>query len=316
MVIQSKIQIPEVSVVMSVYNGEKHLRGTIDSVLSQEGVEFEFIIVNDGSTDTTPDILEHYAAHDRRIRLIHQRNQGLTVALINGCAIARGKFIARQDCGDISLPSRLAAQAENLSKKSNASIVSCGVRTVTREGHLLHENIPPQEGATEGLLATDLASVRGPAHHGCTMFPRHLYETVGGYRKEFYFAQDLDLWSRLAEKGRHLIIPKIYYQSLFTANSITGRFRNQQITTAKLIFACALNRRKAISEELFLRRAFEIRPPKRNTKASRYAQARAYYFVGSCLSKNGNPAAKKYFIRTLQCWPLHLKALFAFRRCL
>ena len=95
---------PEVSVVMSVYNGASHLAATLDSILSQEGVELEFIVVNDGSSDKSGQILNDYAQRDSRLRIIHQENTGLTRALIRGCDAARGEFIARQDAGDISLP--------------------------------------------------------------------------------------------------------------------------------------------------------------------------------------------------------------------
>ena len=95
---------PEVSVVMSVYNGASNLAATMDSILSQEGVELEFIVVNDGSTDETGEILDDYARRDDRVRVIHQENTGLTRALIRGCAAATGEFIARQDAGDVSLP--------------------------------------------------------------------------------------------------------------------------------------------------------------------------------------------------------------------
>ncbi len=99
---------PDVSVVMSAYNGSRDLAKSVDSILCQEGVNFEFIIVNDGSTDESPRLLEQYAAKDARVRVIHQENRGLTKALIRGCAEARGEFIARQDVGDLSLPGRLA----------------------------------------------------------------------------------------------------------------------------------------------------------------------------------------------------------------
>ena len=79
---------PEVSVVMSVYNGASHLAATMDSILSQEGVELEFIVVNDGSTDKTGEILDDYAQRDSRVRVIHQENTGLTRALIRGCDAA------------------------------------------------------------------------------------------------------------------------------------------------------------------------------------------------------------------------------------
>src|SRR5262249_54753964 len=81
---------PEVSVVMSVYNGASHLATTLDSILSQEGVELEFIVVNDGSSDKTGQILNDYARRDSRMHIIHQENTGLTHALIRGCNVARG----------------------------------------------------------------------------------------------------------------------------------------------------------------------------------------------------------------------------------
>src|SRR5450759_1549651 len=109
---QSMSRNPEVSVVMSVYNGASHLAATLDSILSQEGVKFEFIVVNDGSSDKTGQILNDYAQRDSRVRIIHQENTGLTRALIRGCDAATGEFIARQDAGDASLPGRLARQLD------------------------------------------------------------------------------------------------------------------------------------------------------------------------------------------------------------
>jgi len=117
---------PEVSVVMSVYNGAEHLETTLASILSQEGCEFEFIVVDDGSTDGTSRILDEWAARDSRLRIIHQQNTGLTRALIRGCAEARGEFIARQDAGDVSLPGRLAAQCACLRTHTDTVMVSSG----------------------------------------------------------------------------------------------------------------------------------------------------------------------------------------------
>src|SRR5437868_3297696 len=121
---------PKVSVVMSVYNGTNLLRETIESILSQEGVALEFIIVNDGSTDESAVILDEYANLDPRVRIINQPNQGLTNGLIAGCAASRGDYIARQDTGDISLPDRLAKQLRWIEKHPDAAVVSCGTRYV------------------------------------------------------------------------------------------------------------------------------------------------------------------------------------------
>ena len=100
----------DISVVMSVCNGSDLLAKAVNSILSQEGVSLELIVVNDGSIDgSCATILDEYARRDPRVRVIHQENTGLTRALIRGCAAARGQFIARQDSDDISLPGRLAS---------------------------------------------------------------------------------------------------------------------------------------------------------------------------------------------------------------
>src|SRR5262249_21374571 len=121
---------PEVSVVMSVYNGGSDLAVTMNSILSQEGVEFEFIVVNDGSTDKAGEILDDYARRDGRVRVIHQQNTGLTYALIRGCAAATGEFIARQDAGDVSLAGRLALQSDVFRNNASVVMTSCGTRFV------------------------------------------------------------------------------------------------------------------------------------------------------------------------------------------
>jgi len=97
-------ELPTVSVVMGVYNGEALLPETIDSVLAQDMRDFEFIIVDDGSTDGSAAVLQHYATADSRIRVFHKSNAGLTLALIDGCNAARGEFIARIDVGDTMTP--------------------------------------------------------------------------------------------------------------------------------------------------------------------------------------------------------------------
>ena len=113
--------IPEVSVVMAVFNGQDQLSITVDSILGQQNCDFEFIIVDDGSTDNTPGILARYARQDNRITVLSQPNQGLTKALIHGCNHATGDCIARQDCGDRSLPGRLFAQHQFLDAQASGA---------------------------------------------------------------------------------------------------------------------------------------------------------------------------------------------------
>lgn len=298
---------PEISVVMSVYNGSEHLRDSIESILSQQGVDLEFIVVNDGSTDGSLRIVEEYAACDRRIRLINQENQGLTKALIRGCAEVRGKFIARQDCGDISLPGRLQKQLELAQRNTDAVLVSCGTRFIGPHGEHLFDSIQNSRGATNDLLAMNLDGLRGPSHHGSTFFQAELYREIGGYRPQFYFAQDLDLWKRMIERGKHIVIPEILYETFFSESSISGLYRKQQVENTKIILECTRRRRSGMSEEPVLEKASTIRPTL-GRDPGRISEARSLYFIGSCLRKNGNPKAAYYFKRAFAAFPLHLKS--------
>ena len=297
---------PTISVVMSVYNGADTLRDTVESVLSQEGVDFEFIIVNDGSSDASASMLDDLAAADARIRLLHQANQGLTKALINGCALARGKYIARQDCGDRSLPGRLRAQADVMQSCPEAALVSCGTRFVGPNQEPLYDVTLTDTEAESGLQTLELTQLRGPAHHGSTLFRRDLYERVGGYREQFYFAQDLDLWTRLVEHGRHLATPDLLYQATFALGSISSLQRQRQIECAALILECARLRRGGQSDAPVLSRASQILP--RAAKASSNEMASALYFVGTCLSQRRDPRARRYYRDALRANPLHFRS--------
>src|SRR5262249_28353754 len=146
---------PHVSVVMSVYNGAPYLHRSVESVLSQQGVDLEFIVVNDGSVDQSLEILRQFATVDDRVRVISQENRGLTKALIVGCAAARGQYIAPQDAGDVSLPDRLRKQLELIRKTPNAAFVSCGTRYLGPHCEHLYDVVQNSVEATTGLLTLD-----------------------------------------------------------------------------------------------------------------------------------------------------------------
>lgn len=301
------IDVPQISVVMGVYNGAEALPDTIDSVLSQEDVSLELIIVDDGSTDDTAQLLQRYERLDSRIRIIQQKHGGLTKALVTGCAAARGAFIARQDVGDVSLPGRLKQQLGLAQSRTDVGFVSCGTRFVGPLRELLYDAVPLSPDQTAELLTLDLDRIKGPSMHGCTMFSRNKYIEVGGYRSAFYFAQDLDLWIRLAENGKHLAITEVLYQASLTLGSITSRYRKQQLETARLILESAHQRRSGKSDEDVLRRAAHVRPNKSST-SNRRIKADALYFIGACLRQQRNPSATHYFQRALLTNPFHLKS--------
>ncbi|PYT09198.1 MAG: hypothetical protein DMF60_03020 [Acidobacteria bacterium] len=298
---------PDISVVMSVHNGAAHLRNSVDSILSQEGVKLELIVVDDGSADESGKIMEEYANHDCRVRVIHQENQGLTRALIAGCGSAKGKYIARQDLGDISVSGRLLKQFNCIEHSVDCAFVSCGTRFVGPQAEHLYDVKDEAGDAMASLLTLELRHIRGPSHHGSTLFSRDRYERVGGYRPAFYFAQDLDLWIRLAERGKHIVMPEVLYQASLDVGSISGLHRKEQIETAGIILECARLRRKGLEEAPALQRAALIRPGSKR-KTDRLQRARALYFIGVCLNRRGDPQARNYFRQALQAFPLHVKS--------
>lgn len=299
---------PEVSVVIGVYNGASDLQRTIESVLAQQGVEFECVVVDDGSTDETPRLLEAAAARDSRIRVLRQENRGLTHALILGCETARGDFIARQDVGDLSSPERLRHQLRAIRQSPDIGLVSCWAQYVGPEGEPLYRVTPEPEGATDRMRSFDLGRFQGPAAHVAVMFSRELYLAVGGYRPQFYFAQDLDLWTRLAERRTHIVVPEILVEVAVARNSLTQGYREQQIATARVIFECVRLRRAGLDETQALLAAAMIRPT-RQDPISALTRARSLYFIGSCLRRQGDRRARKYFREALSAFPLHIRSL-------
>ncbi|MHA1713815.1 MAG: glycosyltransferase, partial [Candidatus Ranarchaeia archaeon] len=129
---------PKVSVIMSVYNAEKHVKKAIDSILSQTFRDFEFIIINDGSTDRTSEILKSYA--DPRLIVVNQANRGVTQSLNKAIGMARGQYIARMDADDISLPQRLEMQVEFLEEHPEVGLVGTSVITIDEEGKTIKES--------------------------------------------------------------------------------------------------------------------------------------------------------------------------------
>ena len=301
------VEVPEVSVVIGVHNGMPALGETLDSILSQAGVELELVVVDDGSTDGSGRLLEHYAEADSRIRVVRQEHRGLTRALIRGCALARGEYIARQDVGDISLPGRLRTALDCLATHVDTVFVSCGVRVVGPGGELLFDTCQDDDALNRAMRSVNPAEVTGPAHHGSVVFRRAAYEKAGGYRAEFYFAQDLDLWVRLAEVGNHTIAPKILYQAAVGPDSLSGRYQREQLALTRLIVESARLRRAGLGDEVILQQATAIRPMS-VSRGRRAARSRTMYFIGACLRKRRDSAAVEYFKRAIRENPLHLRA--------
>lgn len=302
------MNLPAVSVVMGVYNGANDLGRTLDSVLTQQGVDLEFIVVNDGSSDETSEILGQRAQEDLRLRVFHQPNRGLTAALVRGCEEARGEFIARQDAGgDLSLPGRFKSQTSVLRVHPDAILTTCATRYVAPDGDLLFDKCIEQEQLERGLRTLTISGVIGPSSHGSCLFRREAYFSVGGYRPAFTLAQDLDLWLRMIEIGRFVATDEVLYEACWMLGGLTSRLRPEQIRYAEIALEAAQYRRKGLPEP-------DLPEPQRSV-AIRGATARGieladfHYYIGSCVAKRDPGRARKHFWNAVKAHPLHFRAM-------
>lgn len=296
---------PLVSVVMSVYNAGGLLPTAMRSILAQQGVDFELVVVDDGSTDGSGEGLDRYASDDPRVRVLHQANAGLTKALIRGCREARGEFIARQDVDDVSLPGRLERQAGLLRSDPSLAMVSSWVATIGPEGEPLYETrrtTDPDE-ATCDLLEHGKGAV-----HGSVMFRRSLYEQVGGYREEFYFAQDSDLWLRLGEVGRLAFVPAFLYMLRISEKSLSSRYARAQARLGELSHECQRARREGRSESSHLAEARNLRPGLIPAATVDPHGSDGLWFLARCLLSRGDRRGLKYARRYLRLRPFEPKA--------
>jgi len=287
----------KVSIVMSVYNGAATLRETLDSIRAQRGVDFEVIVVDDGSTDGTAEILNA----EKDIRVIHQENQGLTRSLVTGCRAAKAPIIARHDCGDRSRPDRLRKQLELMN--DDVVLVSCSTQYVGPDREPLYVVSSDGEEVRRSLLRDGVDSIRGLTHHGTAMFRRDTYLDAGEYRPQFRFAQDLDLWLRMAQRGRIAFVPEVLYEASFEPNAISGVHRDQQIESARI--AIALRDAAPDQREALLQRASEIVPVR---SATAKTNADGFYFLATALKNAGDRRWRQYAWRAVRLNPLHLRA--------
>ena len=294
---------PAISVVMGVFNEAAVLAPTLDSILAQTERDFELIVVNDGSTDPrVGEILAEYARRDARLRVLTQANAGLTRALIAGCAAAQGVYIARMDAGDVMTPDRLARQKAVLAAHPEVVLVTCWTEFCGPAWEPLFVERGTQSSATAGdwiAQATTTAAegylVNGPSSHPSVMFRTAAYRAAGGYRWQFYYGQDGDLWVRLADHGAFAGIAAVLCRSRIFPDGISMRQGKKQRRLHDCLFGTIQARRSGASEEPYLQAAAQIRPqPSGSQTTTSRRKAAGWYFIGETLRRNGDPRAVTY----------------------
>ena len=242
--------------------------------------------------------------------MFHQQNVGLTLSLIRGCREARGEFVARQDADDISHSRRLARQVSVLRENNTIGFVSSWVNFVGPADEFLEVVRRPEQPTT---ATTQLLNDRiGPPAHGSVMFRKSDYERVGGYRWQFYFGQDSDLWLRMAEVGQVAYVPKVLYTFRRDGSSISGIFRDLQREFGRLGQACRAARGEGRAETHYLEQAERlsrrIREARRNGELPAADGREIDYLIGSQLAVRGDGRARRYLWRVIRKCPWHWRA--------
>ena len=223
-------QPPAISVIMAVYNNQETVGAAIESILEQSFTSFEFIIIDDGSSDESGEILRDYASDDKRIKLVTQENQGLTKSLNRALSLAQGQYIARMDADDISLAERLELQVQFM--QQNPQLGMCGTQIEffgTKQGK---SPVPTSPHDAKLMLL-----FRTPVFHPAVLI-RHavLKDNNLQYDPGFVTAQDYDLWVRLAKFTEIANLTQTLLRYRVSEQQITVRKREAQLAATFRIY--------------------------------------------------------------------------------
>jgi len=209
------------SILMPVYNARRYVAEAIRSILTQTFEDFELIIIDDGSTDGSLNILREFAAADDRIVLVSHENRGGCEALNEGLSLARGEFVAPMDHDDISMPNRLAAEVAFLREHEEVVCVSGDYGVIDHAGRFLtvmrrevHDDAELQSGMLRGHL--------GLVHPG-SMYRREPVLAAGGYNPDLWLAHDGDLFLRMGEVGKLANIREVVVHYRLHCGSASGK---------------------------------------------------------------------------------------------
>ncbi|OYQ39341.1 hypothetical protein CHU94_18380 [Rhodoferax sp. TH121] len=237
---------PEASFVLCIHNGERYLHQAIDSVLAQDYPNFELLLVDDGSTDTTLEILRNYEEKDDRCRVFTGPNQGLIGSRNMGIGLCKTDLVALMDADDICMPSRLSVQLNYMKTNGNCVAVGSQVLLIDPMGRALK---PMLAGTTHDQIdKANLIGRGGAIINPSAMIRKSAFEFAGGYKYDYLHAEDLDLFLRLAEVGELANIPEILLHYRQHPASIGYKYAKTQQTSAARAAKSAHDRRGLLQE--------------------------------------------------------------------
>lgn len=214
--------MPIISVLLPVYNAEKFVGAAIDSILTQSYNDFELIIINDGSTDGSEDLIKSYA-DPRIVYLENETNKGLVKSLNSGLAAVRGIYIARMDADDISCSDRFEKQVNFLERRPEIGVLGGAYREITSTGQ---ERSIHRFPLTHHLLSWSLC-YRNPIAHPSVMLRKDLLTKIGGYPTDVIIPEDYYLWCTLNSRTMFANLPDILIKYRLHGGSISVRLKAQ-----------------------------------------------------------------------------------------
>jgi glycosyltransferase involved in cell wall biosynthesis len=224
---------PTVSVLLPVHNAEPYLAEAVESILNQSFSDFEFLIINDGSTDRSLEILQTYAKQDSRIKLTNRPNRGLIATLNEMLEQATGEFLARMDADDIATPNRLALQVSFLQQHAEIVCVGGAFDLIDFQGRTVQWIPMPQHN---DQIQQMLLVGRTIINHPCALIRRASLLQIGGYDPEMKTVEDLDMLLKLGEIGELANLPETVLKYRFHPNSVSAQ--NIEFQTQMAEIAC------------------------------------------------------------------------------
>ena len=232
---------PQASVILPIFNGEKYLSKTIDSVLGQSFGDFEVLLLNDGSRDNSLEIVNMYADIDNRCKVYSWDNKGVVWTTNKGLELALGDIIFLIDQDDVCAPERFEKQIKYLENNRNCVAVGSGVTFIDPEGlPIMPVSVPlDQKSRYKKIMNCDGIAIANPS----VAIRRKALIDIGGYRQEYLYAQDIDVFLRLAEIGKlaNIDAPLLFYRQHLEMNSIKN-IEIQRISAQRAINAEAARR--------------------------------------------------------------------------
>jgi len=211
---------PKISVIMPVYNTAEYVEAAIKSILEQTYTDFEFIIVDDASTDGSDAIIESYAQKDERIHFFRNEcNKGISFTRNRLISLAKCDYIATQDSDDVSRTDRLAKEIQILEKNINCAAVSSETDIIDDTGNIIGYR------AYSGAIASVILK-RSPLANPASMFRKKIFEELGGYREGLNYGEDYDLWIRMYAAGYQL---QVIHEPLLQLRIRSGQTKSTKL---------------------------------------------------------------------------------------